>query len=105
MFSAQDTAPSSWRQCHLMFKDPTDADTANWSLFTVDIANITNGAIDATWNDGDYTAVEAELSNMILQLLPYLSPRMQHFERRYYIRNFNEVTNPKPFSTMGPPER
>lgn len=105
LFDNQAPAPSSWRQVMWVFQDMADPDTANRAIFTIDLANITNGVVDGTWTDQDYTDVEGELTAMWLQLKAFTSQRCTLVERRYYVRTFNDMSITKPFGPSGPPER
>jgi len=103
--TSENTEPHTWRQVQCIYGDPSDPDNANKAIFTIDIANITGGKVDSSWTDADYATVEGHLGFLTEQLLSIQAIRCHPLERRYYVRQFNPMSNVHPFAHSGPPER
>lgn len=102
-----DTAtPGTWRQAHIIWGDSGNANPPDRMITTLDIANITGGAIDSSWTDADYNNVNNELNGMIAGWCTgFAQGRLKHLQTNYYVRAFNPYSNPKPFAVSGPPEK
>ena len=109
---AADPVPGEWRHVQIVWKDSGNGDSADNMVTTLDIANITGGAIDPTWTDADYTQVDAVVSAMINDWCTFAQSRLRCVETRYYRRAFNAIATPgpvdpsdRPFGLSGPPDR
>lgn len=103
--TTQDPTPGEWRHIQLVFENTVTNLKADEQVVTIDIANITNGAIDSTWTDADYTVVGGTLKNLINQWSAHMSSDISSKEIRYYRRAYNPYSDSKPFPPSGPPER
>lgn len=98
-------ANSEWRHVQLVAQPVGNQTNSDRAVTTWDIVNITNGAIDNSWTDADYSTVQASLSTLAQLWLPHMGSAYQLVETRYYRRAFNPMTMDKPFQVSGPPER
>lgn len=105
MAHGQSSTPDAWRRVQWVVHNPLDPDPGNRSVFNWDIVNITNGKIDSTWTDADFSSVEAELYKFRDAWRPYLATGYNIKERRYYRMQFNELSMAAPFVKSGAPER
>jgi hypothetical protein len=104
--NAGDVASNSeWRHVQLIVQPVGNQTTADRAVTTWDIVNVTNGAIDNSWTDQDYSDVQTSLSTLAQLWLPHMTTSYQLVETRYYRRAFNPMTIDKPFQFSGPPER
>lgn len=100
-----DPDPNSWRHFQFVFKNTTSQDAADDQVFTMDIANYTNGSIDSSWTDADYTTVKGTLDTLIATIVSRTSSYLTLQEVRSYVRAFNPYSlTAKPFADSGPPE-
>lgn len=95
---------SGWRKCVFRWWQPTNADSADIVQTTIDIANITNGALDNSWTAQDYSTVDLELAALAANWTARMPTTWTHYERAYYRMAFNPLTQTKPFALSGPPE-
>lgn len=100
-----DPEQGTWRHFQFKAEDTLSAATADDQFFTIDVANITNGNVDSSWTDADYTAVFGALDGMCLGLASSIDPRLKLSEIRAYARGFNPYSNQKPFTKSGAPEK
>lgn len=88
----------------MLYEDVANADTADRMVTTLDLANITGGAIDSTWTAADYTTVDAQLHTLANVWAAECANHVAFVGAKYYVRAFNDMGNPKPFVIGGPPE-
>ena len=106
MFDGTEETPSSWRHIQMVFADSGNADPRDRMVTTLDVANITGGAIDGTWTDADYTTVQAIVGQLATGWTTgFGQGRLRHLENRYYVSAFNPLSDPRPFMRGGSPER
>ena len=96
--------PSEWRHVHLVGKPIGSVTASDRFITTMDIVNVTGGAVDSSWTQADYDSVSAKLFTLTSAWAAHMSPHYQWTEFRYYRRQFNPLTNPVPFVKSGPPE-
>lgn len=99
-----DPLADTWRRFVFHYENVSSADTADDEMFSIDIANITNGAVDSSWTAGDYSAVEVHLRGIVTAMAPMLSSSYRCDRIDSYIRAFNPYSVAKPFADSGPPE-
>lgn len=99
------TTNSEWRHVHLVFEPTAGVEIADRAITTMDVVNITNGSVDNSWTDGDYTVVETAMTNLGNAWCQRMQAGYTFKETRYYRRSFNPMSNPKPFTLSGPPDR
>jgi len=103
--SAGDPAVSSWRRFVYTFEDTQSQDPADNQQVSFDIANVTGGVIDPTWNSTDYQTVHNTLWTQIFgPSLSLFSGRFTCSDAKAYIRAFNPYSNSKPFAESGAPD-
>lgn len=100
-----DPTPSSWRHFQLVGEPVGSTAASEKFVTTMDIANITGGAVDSTWNDADYATVWAALDELMTAWAANMPTTYRWVEVRSYVRMFNDYSNPNPFVLSGPPER
>lgn len=94
-----------WRRYQILYTRTTPAGTTeDRAGFSIDIVNLTSGAIDTTWTAGDYTTVFGLLGPMVVAFRPYQSSNHDYTSMRAYQMQFNPAGWPsKPFADSGPP--
>jgi len=105
MDAADQPTPDEWRHIQVVWEPVGSQEVADRAVTTFDIANITGGAIDSSWTDADYTTVNTQVNSLILAWAAHMNSSFRHIETRYYRRLFNPLTNDKPFTQVGAPER
>lgn len=105
MDDAAAAQPDEWRHVQCVFENVGNTEAAERYITTVDVVNITNGSIDSTWNDTDYTQCDNGISALCTAALAHMDSNVRCVERRYYRRVFNPLTIAAPFPPSGPPER
>jgi hypothetical protein len=104
-FGAEEVDPLEWRRYEIGYTRPTPSGTVeDKAWWTMDIANITGGALDASWTSGDYSAVLTAYNTLMGSLNAQMANAVTEAEVRVYKRAFNSMDNPKPFAESGPPE-
>jgi len=95
-----------WRRVNVEFS-PSGGITqpSDRAMFTLDIINLTSGAVDTSWTTGDYTAVETRLNTYMGTVMSNTGSGWTHTGYRWYVRSFNAIGNPKPFQPNGGPVR
>ena len=101
----QDVGADEWRRVAIRWEDVISSDTADDCFITLDIANITNGAIDDSWTEGDYATCETLIDQFLFAWAPHCVSRLKASELRWYRRAFNDYAIQKPFADSGPPVR
>lgn len=93
-----------WRYVTAVFSRATPSGTVEDNAqFGLNITNITGGNIDTTWTAGDYTTIEAHLTELLLTLIPVLSNTHTLKEFRWYTRSFNpDLPIGQPTTTVDP---
>ena len=99
-----DPDPAQWRHIQVTAEDTTSADTADDQVFTFDLVNYTNGAIDSSWTIDDYNAVDLHLQGFLNSIKPNLQPRLTFTRWAAYVRQWNPKTIAKPWPDSGQPE-
>ena len=111
LFTAGSSDPSTWRRVQWVWERVGDVDVADRQVFTWDLANITNGAVDSSWTEADYVAVEGELSAWFTAVRAVFPSTARLIERRYYVMGFTDLAagtnlaDDKPYIKSGAPER
>lgn len=100
-----EVAELAWVRAVLVYQRESPAGTSeDIAQFKLDLLNITGGAVDTSWTDGDVTAVKARLNTLATALAPEISTVVDHKETRYYAMAFNPLPDiVKPFAETGPP--
>jgi hypothetical protein len=96
-------APDEWRRFQVRWADQVSQDAADDQMFTIDVVNYTNGAIDSTWNDTDHTQVLTAINNLLTGIASSTSNRYTCQEVKGYRMAYNPLSNVKPFAESGPP--
>lgn len=96
--------PGEWRHVQIVYTNTLTNLAADEFVVTMDLANITNGGIDASWTSSDYATTDAQLVNLIASTLPVAAPHTLCKEIRYYRRVFNPYSNFRPFPPSGAPD-
>lgn len=106
------SVPDEWRHIQVISEPVTATHSADNCVTTFDVVNITSGAIDSSWTDADYTAVQAALNTACVSWATKMSNSMRFKEMRFYRRVFTPVPDPVPpkpwppaFERVGEPER
>lgn len=100
------TAPASeWRHVQIVWENTTNTEAADRWVNSLDLVNITNGAVDNSWTDGDYNTVHTQVSGLISSYLALMNSQTHCKEVRYYRRQFNPLSISNPYPPSGPPER
>lgn len=94
-----------WRRLQVKFDNLTTTDPADDQYITFDLANITGGTLDSTWNTADYTTCETLFNNYLTSIQGNFATSVRAVQYRWYKRQFNPYDIAKPFADMGPPER
>lgn len=94
---------TQWMHIQVKWEDINSTITADDVIFTLDVLNYTNDAIDNTWDPNDFTLVSAEIQTFCSSLAPYTSPRFKMSQIRYYPRSFQPYSESKPFTDAGGP--
>lgn len=105
MFSSDSPTPGQWRHVQIVFEHVGNTEPKDRYVTGLDIANITNGSIDNSWTDADYTVVQGQLDTLIGAFRTHMATTMKCLEVRYYVRQFNPLTLATPYPPSGPPER
>jgi hypothetical protein len=104
MDAADATQPDVWMHIQAIGSPIASADPADKFVTTFDVVNITNGAIDSTWNDDDLNTVAGQLQGLLGSWAnPHMSNDCHWTELRFYRRAFNPLANSQPFAFSGPP--
>lgn len=99
--------PLEWRQLQCVFeRTPTAGTSDDFAVCTFDLLNLTSGAIDTTWDTGDYTAAETIFDAYWNAVKPLMSGTHKMKEYRWYRRAFAPVMSQSHrFAAGGPPQR
>jgi len=100
-----DLEAGSWRKFVMHYENTISGDAADDQYFSIDVVNITNGAVDGTWTDEDYDYVMQTLAGMCNALNSDVASYLTFKQVLAYIRAFNPYSNSKPFADSGPPDR
>lgn len=107
-----ETPPDEWRKLVVRFDSIATSDPADDQFITFDLANITNGQIDNSWTDADYTAVETSFAEKFEVAPQWWGSTLKLAEYKWYRMAFNPYLPPggdpnldKPFMQSGPPVR
>jgi len=95
---------TTWRKFICEWEDTVSQDPADTQQLSFELVNYTNGSIDNSWTSGDYTQVETALTPFFANLSSSLIGRLKVTKVSSYIRQFNDMSNAKPFADSGPPE-
>lgn len=108
------TTTEEWRKVMLIWSDNTAGGiSADQCVTTLDLTNITGGALDSSWTTGDYTTCEGLMDTFVTAFKPYTQQRLKFTGYRWYKRQFTDVpssplpagTRDEPFKDSGPPTR
>jgi len=87
---ASPTSDVQWRRISWRFARATPAGTVeDIAQFGFDVVNMTGGNIDSSWTAGDYTAVDAAISELWTSLRPLVSNSHTLTEVKYHARVFS----------------
>lgn len=103
--SGSSEGADQWRKFVFKVEDAISLDSADDQYFSVDLANITNGAIDSSWTDADYSAVFGALDGFATEVAGRMCTRYAIKELRAYRRAFLPYSSSKPFADSGAPEK
>lgn len=96
--------PDAWMQVQLVGQPLDSTERADDFITTMDIVNITNGAVDSSWTQADFDAVSGHLNTICASWATRMSYSYRWREQRFYRRSFNPYTLDTPFAKSGPPE-
>lgn len=102
--NATDPTEGSWRRFVHVWENDATTDTADDQVYTIDIMNVTDGQLDGTWNDADYTTVTNYLVAIASAISPHTLSTLVLRHIKAYIMGFNPYTEDKPFAHSGAPE-
>lgn len=103
-YGAQDQDPLVWAHAQTRIQRNTPTGTSeDYALMTFDIVNVTGGAVDNTWTSTDWTQVSTAVSAFLSSLRGSMTTNHVMVDTRYYLRQFNAMTESKPFADTGPP--
>jgi hypothetical protein len=105
LHASDESAPSQWRRAQLVFENILDPDPKTNAITSIDIVNITQGTVDSTWTDADYTTVQNAVGSLGSDWTTRMQQSWRFKEVRYYVMSFNPLTLDKPFAKSGAPER
>jgi len=97
--------PGSWRRFVSKWEDTSSAQTADDQYFTMDVVNITDGHVDGSWTDTDYTNVHGLIATFNAAIAGSICNRYHHTQIAAYVMAYNPYSNPKPFAQSGAPVR
>lgn len=96
----------NWDHVQVVYSRSTPATTTeDLAMFTIDIVNITGGAVDGTWTTTDLDQVDTALGAFTTSIKALQTNNHVLKEYRHYLRSFNSLDNAKPFAETGPPVR
>lgn len=95
--------PDLWVKSVVIVEDTVSTDPADDLMFSFDVVNITNGAVDSTWTDSDFTQVHGPIAFFCQTVAPLFCTRYHFKEVRSYLRAFNPYSVAEPFADTGPP--
>lgn len=106
-----DQAADEWRRFQVVFDNNRSVVNADMAVFTVDVVNYTNGAIDSSWTQTDHTQVHDQLFGFVQAIGVHINNRYTCTRIRAYRMIFNPYPNPMPptmegddpFANSGPP--
>lgn len=101
--TAEDPDPDTWMHVQVKYEDIGNAAFADDQMFTLDVINYTNDAVDNTWTAGDFDNVNTAINQYCTALAPLLSPNYRCAEFKYYRRLFNPREIAKPYPDAGGP--
>lgn len=105
-FGEENHDPLLWSRYQHVFTRSTPTGTSeDVAVVTMDIVNITGGAVDATWTTGDENTVATALTTFWASVMANCHTGLTWKELRRYELTFNDMSNPKPFAPSGPPKR
>lgn len=103
-------SPDQWRKYRFRYHDVNSPLRADDQVFTLNIVNYTNGAVDNSWTAGDYSTVWGHLYSFLGGLATDISPVWSLDLVEAYAMAFNEYTYTPdggktfpPFAPSGPP--
>lgn len=108
-----DAPADEWRRFMVICDNTASAVTSDQAVFTIDVLNYTNGQIDSSWTNADYSTVAGSAIHTFLDSIKqYLNSRYTLTQVRAYRMAFNPApTLPlppsyvdKPFADAGPPD-
>jgi hypothetical protein len=102
--ASTDPNPGTWRRFSFHWANLGTADPADDQFFTIDIVNITNGAVDSTWTAGDYNLLQPALDSFVAGIAAHTSSLMTCDYVDVYKMAFRPYSDPKPFALTGAPE-
>jgi hypothetical protein len=94
-----------WQRLNVHFDNLGSSEAHDDFWCTFDLANITGGHLDTSWTTSDYTTAEAKFDTCFTALLPRLHAKCKVVEYKWYARQFNPYSDPKPYADSGPPVR
>jgi hypothetical protein len=103
------TVPSSgdliWRRAVVHWARGTGVGAEDDAVITIDMANITNSAIDGTWDSADYNTVGSHLNVLLEQIALQQNAFYKAYKVDYYRMQFADPMTPaRRFVPSGPPE-
>lgn len=101
---ATSSTPDAWMHVQLVGQPNNSVELADNFVTTMDIVNITNGAVDSSWTTTDITNVSSALATLQTAWMSRMSADYQWREQRYYKRYFNAYSETAPFAKSGPPQ-
>jgi len=101
----------TWRKFVIKFEDITSLDAADDQQLAIDVVNMTSGAVDNTWTEGDYQAVAGQLGTFLDNSAGHFVSRLKATRIDAYIRayapipqNYVPGSRIKHFVDSGPPQ-
>lgn len=99
-----DPTATTWRRFQMVYENNISVERADDQVFTIDLVNYTNNAIDNTWTPADYTVCDTNIGVFCATLVSVIPTWLTLTQIRAYRMTFNPYTNPKPFAASGAPE-
>lgn len=94
----------TWRRFVYTFENTVSGELADDQQMTWDVANVTDGLVDPTWNDTDYTTVTTGLNPLVQAIMGAVSSTLTCTSVKAYVRGYRAYSDPKPFIDGGPPQ-
>jgi hypothetical protein len=104
-------APDFWCQAVCAFEHIGNVDSADRWYASVDVVNITNGAVDSSWTTTDHNTVASGVDVLVNAYLAHAPNSLHYIGQNHYMRSFTPVPGSalppgqadKPFQPTGPP--
>lgn len=105
-FGDESSEATTWRRVSVKFTGVSAGwDSSDDCYISIDIANVTSGALDDTWTSSDFATCETIISTFLTATASYRWNGMKASEYRWYRREFDALGAAKPFVDSGPPVR